>query len=645
MVFTPKAQGSPDSQNLVTKISRQFLSDAPTWQEQFDEMEKGYEYLAGVQYTGKRKGWYETQRRPVRTFNILFPIFNQVMGDFILNDTRFRAFAKPGGTAEVASTFEDLLEHYNQENDIKSVFARVGLAGLVKCGYVYPRWSDERYLDGSLVIGDIDEFQVMFDTTAIENLIDDGWYLLRSSWMTLDQMKHYWPHHRRFLEEQLQDIHDVGFSGSLNEFMALNMMNPEFVNEMSGKYRVIEFHEMEYKRSEVAYDTLNDSAEIFALEGQKADFFLKTHPQVKIIQRNAKFKEISSCVPGLNFLLDSKPADIQDGSFDIVPFFAYNYGKRTIKNFGIFKNSQAPQDDFNDWRNTLADTMNKVADPGHTYNPHLIENPQDIENYGRMPGLNIKVKQAVQRIEDAIKRNDIPTLPFAPDQMSQEAADFLMKITGVTPNKMGVQETANENASLFAQRVRQAQVSMMVMFSNWQKTKKRLYEKAIRLIQENLTNEKYFLITNPKKGDQKEVWVNAQIGNQILNQLNPGRYGVIVDDVESNPSARMVRFMEKSQVIDKVITLFGGAMVNPNVIASILQWWLEESNLGDIDKFLQSFIQGLQQDQQMATEQMEQAEAFGATEKILQLAKQKQDLYGLTESNENSPVPEGSAKK
>lgn len=626
MDFSPTSKEASD---IVSKVTRTFLTDHSTWTKQYDEIEDGYKYLAGDQYGPDQRQWFETQRRPTRIFNILFPIFNQTMGDFILNDDKVRVYPKPGGRREVAAAFEDLLDHTNMENDIKATFARIGLAGIIKSGYGYPYWGDDLRIDGSLIIDDVDEYEIIFDPTAIKDLADDAWYLCRSKWLTLDKILHLWPQHRSYLRQHLQNIHDADFYGTLDEFMVAAMKHPDFINEITGKYRILEFHEIEWKNAEVMYDPDRNYSEIWSLEGKKADLFRAAHPNMRIVRKNAKYKTVHNVVPGLNFLLDSGPTDLQDGTFDYVPFFAYNYGKQTIENFGIFRNAKDPQDDFNEWRNTLSDLVNKAANPGHTYNPNMLENPRDVEMYGRQPGINFKVKSAVQRVEDAIKRNDIPQLPFGPDQMSQEAADFLMKITGVTPNKLGVQETAQENASLFAQRVRQAQVAMQTIFNNWQKFKRRIYEKSIRIHQEHLDFERYYLITNPKTMDQAELIVNQQIGNQVVNDLSQGRYGVIAENMQNNPGARAVRFLEKTEVVDRVVQLFGGAIVNPMAIVSMLQWWLDESDLGDIDKFIRTFSQavsGQMQQAQAAGQQQEAVELAGA---LMDLAKKKVDLEGI----------------
>ena len=622
----------PDSSqawDIVSRVCRTFLSEWPAWSSHFNEIEDGYRYLAGDQYTPAQREWYRTQRRPTRQFNILFPIFNTTLGDFILQDGKQKVYSQPGGTPQIAALFEDLLDNVNIDNEIKYVFARAGLSGLIKCGWLHARYSDERHPDGSVVIDNPDEFEMMFYSGTRHPMLDDSLYEIRSRWFTLEQLMAAFPHHRKILKESLYSIKEDGFWGEESEFMRLHINNTEFVNEFQGKYRLIEYHERDHQQAEVAFDPETGNAEIFALEGRKADLYFKLHPNAKLVKRQAKIKYVHTVLPALNLLLDSKKSDIQDQLPDYVPFFAYDYGKLTAGNFGIFRNSQAPQDDFNEWRNLLNHTVAKAVNPGYAYDPTRLDNPQDVELYGNAPGQNFRTKN-VEDPSKAIVPNHVPTLPFGPDQMSQEAAEFMQKITGITPNFAGTSETKQENASLFAQRVKQAEKSLQVIYNNFSRTKRRIYDRAIRLMQEHYTSQRMFVVRTPQ-GTDKEIIINQRLGEQVMNQINVGRYAIVPDDAERNPTERFTRFIQKTEVVQTVVQMFGGAIVNPMAISAMLQWWLKESDLGDIDKFIGAFAGAIEQQTQQAQEQQEQAEAFAAANSIIDLAQKKLNMDNAAE--------------
>lgn len=614
---------------LVERASRYYLDALPTWQSKYEEYTDGYNYLAGDQYTPKRKEWYTEQYRPTNIFNILLPIFNQVLGDFILNDQKTQVFPKEGGNPRTAAAIVDMNDFYDDEHDIKAVFLKTALAGLINTGVLYPRYSDEKVFGGDLLFTNIDEFELIYDTRCKEMMADDYKWLIRSNWFTREDLIHFFPEHRAKFIQFLESEKDKTYLAE-SEYMMNNMNHPEFINEFEGKYRLFEYQETTWDKAEIALNTSTGQGEIFQLEGEKADFFLKTHPEIKLVTRRVKVKTDYKILPTLNLKIDERRAPIQDGTPDYIIYNAYPYGRRMIDSFGLFRNAKGPQKDFNDWRNTLHDAINKVVNPGHTYKPDLLENPEAVELWGRRPGINFQVKNAVSRLDDAIKKNDITKLPFAPDQMSQESAEFLMKITGVTPNFLGVSETRQEPATLFAQRVNQAKVALAVIYDSWQRTKKRFYEKRLSLMQKYITYERYYPIRHHSKPEPKVLGVNVQseqaVADEIVNDINVGKYGVAIESMDRNPAARSMRFMQKTEVVQTILSMFGGAMVNPASIAAIMEWWLSESDLGDIDDFLGIFIQSLTGMYQQQQDTQEFAEGTAAVEKLLDLAGKQKTL-------------------
>jgi hypothetical protein len=410
------------------------------------------------------------------------------------------------------------------------------------------------------------------------------------------------------------------------------LANSQVSNEREGKYRIIEWHEKRFEEVEVAIDTATGQSQIWSLEGKKADLFFKVNPNAKIIRRRDEVKTITEIIPGLNYFLGERKADLQDRTFDLIPFSAYNYGRRAIQNYGLFKNSVGPQDDFNSWQNQSNALINIAVNPGITYKPDALKNPKQVELYGNAPGTNYQIKSEYQ-IAESIRQNEGPKLPFAPAQLAGERGDLLQKITGITPNMMGVQETKAENASLFAQRVNQAKTALQVLYNNFSRSKRRMYNKCIQLMQENYDTTRYFLITQPETREQKEIFVNVQVGEKVLNDIRTGRYQVIADDMERNPTAKQIRFVQKTEVVQTVLTMFSAVPIPPDAIVIILDWWLSESDLGDIDKFIAAFAGVLSQQQAAQTDEMQKQSAMQDVGALLDLASKKNslDTAGLSE--------------
>lgn len=624
----------PGQQNLtkeqekkIAEIIRTFTRDYSTFTSHFEEIDDGYNYLAGIQFNKSQYNWYEEHRRPARVFNLIFPIFNQILGDFLLNELGIRVYPQPGGTSQIAEAISKLIEHTNIENDIKSVFQDTALAGIVKHGFLYPRFTDENHPDGSVVIRNVDEYEIMWDPAAQDYFLDDAQYVLRTRWLSKEDILHYFPEHKTELEPLLTERQEMPWEGELASDVAMAMQNRDFVNELEGKYRIIEYREMRFEECEVAYDPMTRNSFIWNLEGNKADLFRKRFPSYKIVRRRDKIKWTTLIIPGLYFFLSEKKEELQDKQHDIIPFTAYAYGKRSIRHFGVFRNAKDPQDDYNSWKNQSNAIINQIVNPGRIYNPADFENPEDIENYFDVPGVNIKTDSTKPLKDLMINLSQYYTnLPFAPDKMSLESAEFLQKITNVTNNMFGEEETANEPASLFAQRVRRAQVALQTIYHNWARTKRRLYDKVVSLMQLNYDTQRYFLITNPKTNSQEELVINIKIGDQIVNDIRVGKYYVTTDEIENHPTTKFARFRQKTEVVQMIQQLFGGQAIPPQAILPTLVWWLEDSGLGDIDEFLKNLAMGIQQVVSQTEDEVAQTQAIELTDRILDMTNKRINL-------------------
>lgn len=601
-----------EKSNKVALIARVFLNEYHNWQGVYEDIEEGYNFLSGDQYTESQKKYYNAKRRPVNVFNTIFPIFNQVLGDFYLNNQKIRVFPTQNGTAELAQMHEDILYHIQLESEGDMELGKALLAGLVKVGWLYPRYSNERQIDGSVIFSNVDEYEIMFDSRARNYFADDARYLLRSRWATVDDIVRAYPHLKTELLSILKDREDSAYFQAWDPSTAEMVSHPYFFDR--GRYRVIEFHDKVYEETDVWHDQNTGESGVLTLDGKRRELFLRTNPQITVITRVERVKKITEVIPALAYFLDHRDADVQDQTFDYIPFFPYNFGKETIKNFGLMKNLIGPQKAFNDVENDQLDILNKQGNAGWYAKPSKILNYSDLRNFGYEPGLILEIENNTP-FDDAIRRVEPPNLPAAHDRMSGKYIEFIKMISGATNNFMGMQEGSEDNASLFAQRVREAQKALVPSEQNFRRTKRRVFDKCIKLVQKYYTSERLFLIVNPFSGEQKELALNQSAGDRILNDVTVGEYRIAIDELERNPTARRVRFIEKTELVDRIAKMLGAAAID-------YRWWLEESDLGDLKYMLQKIDAVL--GQQIAAGQ--QAEAFEVAKNIIDTAKAKQGL-------------------
>lgn len=635
-----KGEKRTEEDQEVMEIVDQHFGELDNWQAEYEEQDEGYKYLAGVQYTPEDKAWWETQRRPTRVYNHLLPIFNAVLGDFLTSDQQTKVFPLPGGTLETAAAIEKLILHFNEENDYKYVFGTVGLAGIIKRGYLYPRFTDERFIDGSLVFAPMDEFEVGFDSRAKNYFIDDAWYSWRGRWLTTHEILAICrdENKKKRIKNELEDkLHNGYWDAFEDPVVNKYLESSSYVNEKEGKYFVLEWHNFKLERAIVALDTMTGAQTPIDFTGngavidKKISVFRKFNPNITIIEKDFQKKKYETIVvPGLMMIIDKKESDIQDGEHDFIPFSAYNYGKKTINHFGIFKNAKDPQEGFNEWENTSEQLVKRIADPGNIWRPEYVMNKEQVRLQGRGAGVDVEVSTDTNiSLDQIFKTKDIPKYPFSTNDQASRKLDFLQKVTGVTPNFFGGEQTKQENASLFAQRVRQAKQSLAVVYHNFQRTKARMYKKSIRIMQENYTTQRIFWITEKNsitgERDPKQFIINQMMGNHIINDLSIGRYRVIPEELDASQSAKAIRYVERVQIAQTVFEIYGARVP--------IEWLLGESvDLGDMQLVIDSVREQLAQTDDAASKN----DALQTTAALQSLAQQRMSMLNSGKDKENS---------
>ena len=594
----------------------------PVFSKEFDAYEEGYRMLCGDHYTDGEKEWWETQRRPVNVWNIIFPTFNQILGDFLLSLGNDKVYPDNFGSAFMAEAFNKVIDRIEIDNDFKSEMGQTLLAGLVKRGWVYSRYSNERSLNGSVVISNIDEFEIMFDSRAKGYYLEDARYLIRSKWLTTDQIFAAWPEHRGQLKQLLIDKEQSSFWDGVSSFQYSAMNDKNFVDFEDGKYRVLEFHFKSEGAGQIAYNAETDESYSVNLEGKKADQWLAANPGFELIEiPNQERIQVDELLPGLSFFLNRREADIQDGHWDYTPFSAYNYGKKTLEHFGVLKNAIGPQKDFNDTRNRIADILNKTANPGSIVNLSKIENARHVANHGGETGLQIQAKPDAD-INEVYKANNPPNINIGQLNYEEKAMTLISKIVNLTENMSGETQTGNENATLFANRVQRAHVAFAPVVKNRNRTISRVKNRTIRLIQENYDSHEYWMFSNPLKGGVEQEF-DITIINRILKDLRTSEYFVYASAEDINQTTRALKFMQKTELVQMI-----GQMLGP--LAIEYRWWLEDADLGDIEELIRQIETVLQQQ----VETQENAAAAQEMNMLMDAAQKRLALEGAAASQQ-----------
>ncbi len=603
----------------IKMITAAFHQEWPVFTRRFERRMRGYEYLRSQQYTPEQIAYYAGQKRPVNVFNVVFDKFNHILGDQLLSDQAQRVIPLSGGNPQLAATWEKILDHWHNQNDYRAEMGRTCLAGWNGGGVILPRWSNERQIDGSLVYMNEDEFCVMWDSRAKNYFCDDAQYMMRWRWMTPGQIMAVkkWERHKAKLKEIMDTTREADvLHGEGAEWMVRNMSDPKFSDKAKGQYMVLEFHEIVHETAEIVLDRATGEANVLAIKDERRKrAYLKANPNLKVVDGQAKIKYVTTIIPGLNYFLEREKADTQDGMYDIILYHPYPYGRYTHEFFGIMDPLTGPQDYVNDLQNRFLDITNKSANSGVEIVDEAYDNPEAVDSAGEA-GITYH-KRGKYAPMNTLRRLEGPTVHAGFEQLVHDAI-FFVDLLSTSENQMGRMESRNEPASLFAQRVAQAQIRFSVPMFWLNSVKKRLNNKMIRMTQSNLNTEKLLLIADWKTGQSEQLFVNIRQGDDILNNLQTGEYEVAIDEVSKSPLIKVLQDQQRLQFTQILMKVFG-----PNAYR-VIDWkaLLEGAGLGQTEDqlaLIMKFIGQLAQAQAMTG-------ALGQTNALLDTVKKNVDL-------------------
>lgn len=589
--------------SLTQQISDVILQELPVFQKRWDAHNLGLDFLRSIQYTPEQIAYYDLQKRPTNVFNIVTEKINHLLGDQLLNDQPQRVLAKAGGTQQVALVHEKILDHWHSpdQNDYKRVIGEVALHGWVQGSCLFPRWSNEREIDGSIVYGMEPMDNIMWDTRARHYFLDDAKYMLRFRWMAPDDIANEkkWKHVKDEINKLLNDTTYASQVWGGTEWQARNAQSASFVNQKDGKYLVVEYYTMEWESVEVAYNPQTKTADILAIEDEaRKQAYIDGHPELVIVESTERVKYRTTVIPGLNIFVGKEKCDTQDRKYDLIVYHPYNYANYVHQYFGLMTLLMGPQKHLNDIQNRTLDAMNKSVNPGLELVPDAYENPEALQ-YAGQAGFKLFKKKNFANIQ-TFRQFEGPQFNTAFAQATKDALFFIESLT-TSENALGRSETSNEPAMLFQSRVLQSQIRFAVPNFWLNSTKCRLNNKIIRQTQANLPAERLFLITDRQTGEQQQIYVNVPWGQQILNDIRTGEYQVSVDDQQKTPMAQFLRNQTRERFAAFLQQTFG-----PNAYR-VIDWkgLFENSDLGEMEdqlKLIEDFIGKLaaQEDQNVA---------------------------------------------
>ncbi len=463
---------------------------------------------------------------------------------------------KGGASADTATVLSKLVKHFLDENNFHVLETDVWESGLIaERGYYDIRMCYDGNLNGEIKITAPDPITVVPDTFATEYDPREWPGFLRFMWLTLDEIAGmYGPAARAKAEQDWTNYKDRPFT---DDFPVDNLSdrNYGFGTSPGGYYqwwakdygelrlRVIE--RQYYVRSMALHyvDMKSGDTKIVpdTVSLQQARQFAATNG---LLLQKMEGKRLKWCVTTATTVLHNEWSPYESPT--IIPFFyLFNKGRTG----SMVSDAISPQDLLNKSTSAVVHYMTSLPNSGWKVAKDSLTNmtTADLGTVGMKTGLVIEYDPKISpNGPEKITPNPFPT---GMDRMAERGELWIKGATGMSDAEQGLDSPEISGVAIGRKQF-QSKLQLAKPLSNLQFTRTMVGRKMIELVQQFMTSERIYKITeNDAYGrpQEKTVVINqVHPSGEILNDITVGEYEV---EVSEQPIAATYEESEFRQLV------------------------------------------------------------------------------------------------
>jgi hypothetical protein len=479
--------------------------------------------------------------RPHMTVNLIAPVINTMLGEYIANETDWVCSAEDGATDELATVHTKLFRQIRKSNDYGAIEFDVYADGLIDdAGYIDVRVDFTDNIQGEVRYAAVPPWEVMLDDDGSDYDLNKHNDIMRVRRRSLDQIS----------TEYGQDVADRlkvrGMAGTYDSWtdMAEWTSPPVF-----GDYSRAQLYGASDDVSdrtlksmlviERQWWTVATVKEFVDPQGgdtrRVPDNWDDPRVQQHMQQYGLTLREKRK--PRIRWTVSCGDLIIKDGwspyeRFTLHAFFPYF---RRGKNKGAVRDLINPNQIHNKVISQNLHIVNTTANSGWMVRKNTLANmsTQELAEKGSQSGVVIEYNETAP---EKIEPNSVPSGIL---QLAQQSEAAINKISGVNQAQTGdVVSTNVSNVVLENQQGRGA-VQLAPILENLNKTRLSIAQHTMQLVQSFYTDARTYRLTNPLEPTQprEEMGVNQPLPDGTLfNSLTIGEYGITIHNTPTRQS-------------------------------------------------------------------------------------------------------------
>lgn len=374
-----------------------------------------------------------------------------------------------------------------------------------------------------------------------------------------------------------------------------------------------EFYYRDYRTQRMLVDTqTGESMEWKSEDKESLDRFLRTYPQVTVIEQEIPTVKVAIVIQNIVFYDGPNPIGIDNYPF--VPVFGYF--NPSVSNFdqriqGIVRGLRDAQFLYNRRKVIELDILESQINSGWIYKENALVNPKDVFLSGQGRGLALK--------EDAQMSDVMPIMPpqVPPSmiQLSEILAKEVQEISGVNEELLG--SATDEKAGILSMlRQGAGLTTLQVLFDNLDHAQKILGKLILNVVQNNFT-----------PGKVKRI-IEEEPTPQFFHKAF-GKYDAAVEEGLNTTTQKQMQFAQLLQLREAGVPIPDDVLIKAATV----------QNKKDITESIEKAQQQQQQMQQMQLQaQLEEQKARTDLAHARATADQGLGLERLSRIKENAAL-------
>lgn len=423
-------------------------------------------------------GSLPANRRAQFNFNRIRRVVNMISGHQRQNRKSTVVIPVENGDEETADQFSKIMMWVNQQENVLGTVSDAFHGSLITGMNLLQVWVDYRSdpISGNIKVDNCAYNSFLIDPYFRKADLSDCNGIWKRTFLSKREVISLLPDHK----EDIINLQSV----SSTKDGKFQFMPESYDTGQQNLLTYDEFYYRDYRTQKMLVDAETGEVMEWKHEDKEGlDRFLKTYPQISVIEQEIPTVRLAVVVQGKVFYDGANPNGTD--RYPFVPVLAYYNPQMPHFNYriqGVVRGLRDSQYLYNRRQIISLDIFESQVNSGWVYKENALVNPKDIFMTGQGRGIALKEEAQMTDVQPIVA----PGIPASMMQMSEVLAREIQEISGVSDELLG---SATDDKAGILSMLRQGAglTTLQILFDNLDSSQKLLGKLMMDIIQTNFT--------------------------------------------------------------------------------------------------------------------------------------------------------------